>query len=140
MNSAFAARSLVVFLGIVFNFDLYHASDNLLGISLRCLAGFTGNAVLLRLCSTYKVCLQRMKLGVVGVYTLEVYASHVYVIKLLHSGSQYGLFTVLGFSNFLIGLFLTVLFTWIIIVTFKSCPVTNYLLYGKKKVVGPEKR
>ncbi len=125
------AVALIIFLAIVFNYDLYHAPDNLTGIGLRCIAGFTGNLVLLWCCSKYEDKLAGMKLGWIGLYTLEIYASHIYVSNLMEMRS--GFFTVAGFGNFVASLFLTVLFTVIIIAVFKSIPAADFVFYGKKE-------
>ena len=123
--------SLIIFLAIVYNFDLYHAQDNLIGISLRCIAGFAGNLVLLWVCSKYKDGLNRLHLGWLGRYTLEIYATHMYVNNLMEMGN--GFFTAGGFGNFVASLILTELFTTIIIAVFKSIPAFDFVFYGKKK-------
>ena len=122
--------ALIFFLAIVFNYDLYHAPDNLNGIALRCIAGFTGNLVLLWCCGRYEIQLEKTRIGWIGMYTLEIYATHMYVNNLMEKGSSF--FTVGGFGNFIASLILTVLFTAIIIAVFKSIPAVDFVLYGKK--------
>ncbi len=124
---------LVVFLSIVFNYDLYHCEDDLLSILLRCIAGFTGNAVIYCTISRYREFFTKLKTDKLGLYTLEIYATHMGVNHLMTADNGNGFFTVLGFSNFAISLILTVSFTAIIIVVFKSIPIANYLMYGKRK-------
>ena len=53
-----------------------------------------------------------LKLGWIGMYTLEIYATHMYVNNLMEMGS--GFFTTVGFGNFIASLILTVLFTVIV--------------------------
>lgn len=67
---------LAIFLAIIFNFDLYHTDDGIFSIAMRCIAGFTGNAVLLAICEKYVDILSKAKLDKLGMYTLEIYASH----------------------------------------------------------------
>lgn len=124
--------ALVIFLAVVFNYDLYNSPDNLKGITLRCIAGFTGNLVLLKVCRKYEDVLDhRLKLGWIGLYTLEIYASHMPVNNLMQKGDPF--FTLSGFGNFLASLTLTVLFTIIIIIFFKSIPAADYIFFGKKQ-------
>jgi len=126
--------AIIAFLAIVYNYDLYHAPDNLTGIALRCIAGYTGNLVLLWCCARYEAILSRLRLDRLGVYTLEIYATHMYVVgNLMTAGNANGFFTVLGFANFLISLVLTALFTGIIIAVFKSIPAMDFVFYGKKQ-------
>ena len=131
VSNMVVATALMIFLAIVFNYDLYHAPDNLIGVALRCVSGFTGNLVLLWCCSKYKDKLTRLKLGWIGMYTLEIYATHMYVNNLMEMGD--GFFTTAGFGNFVASLILTVLFTVIIIAAFKSIPATDLVFYGKKQ-------
>ena len=128
-----AALSIIVFVAIIYNYDLYHCGDDLISIGLRCIAGFTGNFVLLWVCQRYEKQLDKAKLGWIGRYTLEIYATHMYVNGLMKADNGYGFFTVVGFGNFFISFFLTIVFTVIIIAVFKSIPVTNFLLYGKRE-------
>ena len=128
-----AVLSLMVFIAIIYNYDLYHCGDDLISIGLRCIAGFTGNFVLLWVCQRYEKQLDKAKLGWIGRYTLEIYATHMYVNGLMKADNGYGFFTVVGFGNFFISFVLTIVFTVIIIAVFKSIPVTNFLLYGKRE-------
>lgn len=122
---------LIVFLAIVFNFDLYHTGDGIVSIAIRAMAGFTGNAVLLAVCGKYESILSRIRLDWVGMYTLEIYATHMCVNNLMEMGQ--GFFTAVGFGNFICSLILTVVFTTIIIATFKAIPAADFILYGKKQ-------
>ena len=131
VSSIIIAIALIVFLAIIFNYDLYHAPDNLIGIALRCIAGFNGNLVLLWCCSKYEGQLNRLNLRWIGMYTLEIYATHMYVNNLMEMNS--GFFTVAGFANFVASLILTVLFTQIIIAVFKSIPAMDFVFYGKRQ-------
>lgn len=135
VSNVVVAIALIVFLAIVFNYDLYHAPDNLIGITFRCIAGFTGNLVMLWCCGKYERLLDKLCLGWIGMYTLEIYATHMYVNNLVEMSS--GFFTAAGFGNFVASLILTVLFTLIIIAVFKSIPAIDFVFYGKrqKKVV-----
>ena len=121
------AVALAVFIAIVYNFDLYLVADNLIGITLRCIAGFTGNLVLLWVCGWYEEKLKH--LGWLGMYTLEIYVTHVYVSNLMEMSS--GFFTLSGFGNFVVSLILTVLFTTIIIGVFKSITAFEFVFFGK---------
>lgn len=122
---------LFVFLGVVFNFDLYHTDDGFISIAMRAIAGFTGNAVLLAVCTKHKKLLSMVKLDLLGMYTLEIYTTHMCVNNLMEMGK--GFFTAAGFGNFICSLILTVLFTTIIIGTFKAIPATDFIFYGKRK-------
>ncbi len=132
-SNVVVAVALVVFLSIVYSFDLYHAPDNLAGITFRCVAGFTGNLVLLWVCCRYEDALSKIRVDRLGKYTLEVYATHMYVNNLMTAGNQNGFFTVPGFGNFLISLLMTVMFTVIIIAVFKCVPAFDFVFYGKRK-------
>ena len=122
---------LIVFLGIVFNFDLYHTSDGVMSIAARVIAGFTGNVIILVICSKYEPILRRIKLDKLGMYTLEVYATHMCVNNLMEMGQ--GFFTAVGFGNFTCSLILTVVFTTVIIATFKAIPAADFIFYGKRQ-------
>ena len=124
---------LVIFLAIVYNFDLYHTGDDVKSILLRCIAGFTGNAVILATCEWYKDALERIKLDWLGMYTLETYTTHMYVNNLFQESNGNIFFTASGFGNFIVSLICTVVFTAVIIAVFKSIPAANYLMYGKRE-------
>ena len=133
LKSVITFCSIDVILAIIYNYDLYHCPDDLKSVALRCIAAFTGNLILLILCDRYKDMLEKSKLGWIGRYTLEIYATHMYVNGLMAEGNGSGFFTIPGFANFFISLVLTTLFTAIIIAVFKSNPVTDFVFYGKKK-------
>lgn len=124
---------LAVFLSIVFHFDLYRSSDNILSIFLRFIAGITGNLVLLGVCQKYENVLKKGKMDWLGMYTLEIYATHMCVNNLMMTENRRGFFTISGFQNFSISLVLTITFTIIIIAAFKSIPIADLIFYGKMK-------
>lgn len=132
VENAIAEATIIIFVAIIYNYDLYHCPDDLLSIALRCIAGLTGDFVLLWICKKYETVLAKAKLGWIGICTLEIYVTHMYVNNLMTTGNSYGFFTVMGFWNFVISLVLTVTFTAIIIAVFKSIPAMNYIFYGKK--------
>ena len=123
---------LAVSAAIVVNYDLYHCEDDIISIALRCIAGFAGNAVILALVNKFKNFFIKLKMDKIGLYTLEIYCTHMRVHHLMTADNAYNFFTVMGFGNFLISLILTVLFTVIIIAVFKSIPIADYLMYGKR--------
>lgn len=125
--------SLVIFLAIVYNFDLYHCDDDMKSIFLRYIAGFTGNAVILGACEKFKVKLEKAKFDWLGRYTLEIYCTHMYVNNLFIDSNGNRFFTRIGFGNFMVSLICTIAFTTVIIVVLKSNPIANWLLYGKKE-------
>lgn len=122
---------LVVFLVIIFNYDLYHTDDGLVSICIRAIAGFTGNAVILAVCRKYVEILGNAKVDVIGKYTLEIYATHMCVNNLMEMEKSF--FTAAGFENFICSLILTVIFTLIIIATFKTFPLADFIFYGKTR-------
>lgn len=122
---------LIVFVSIVFNYDIYHTDDRLISIIMRCLAGFSGNAFLVAICHEYNRYFEKCKISIIGMYTLEIYVTHMYVNNLMNMG--HGFFTVEGMINFMCSLFVTVVFTIIIIVSFKMNSITDLLFYGKIK-------
>lgn len=123
---------LLIFLIIVYNYDLYHCGDDLISIVLRCIAGFTGNAVIIYTLGKYENMISKTKLNTIGEYTLEIYVTHMYVNGLFMKSSQNSFFTATGFANFIVSLIVTIIFTIIIIAVFKSIPAANYLMYGKR--------
>lgn len=125
--------ALVCFSSIIFNYDLYHCDDNLIPITLRWIAGFSGNVVLLWITNQYIEFFEKVRLNKIGLYTLEMYTTHMYVNGLMSAGNTSGFFTVPGFANFAISLILTTIFTTILIMVIKSVPVANFILYGKSK-------
>ena len=124
---------IVVFLVIVFNYDLYNSEDTIKSIILRLVSGFSGNAVLFNLVNKFEPVFQNLKLGWIGKYTLEIYTTHMFVNNLFSASNNNSFFTTAGFENFAVSLICTVLFTAIIIAVFKSNPIANYLMYGKKR-------
>ncbi len=125
--------SIIFFCAIIFNYDLYKSNETLIAISFRLIAGFFGNIVLFNLIIKYKNLLYKMKMNFIGVYTLEIYTSHMYVNNIMKFDNTYGLFSVLGFSNFVISFMLTIIFTYIIIACLKVNPMTDFIFYGKRK-------
>lgn len=75
-SSLIAFVAIVCFSAIVFNYDLYHCEDNLISIALRCIAGFSGNIVLLWVADNYKEIFERVRLDWTGLYTLK-YTQHI---------------------------------------------------------------
>ena len=130
-KSVILTVSLISFILIIHNYDLYHSEDTLIAIAMRCVAGFTGNAILLNVSMKYKTALSKLKVDTIGRYTLELYATHVYVCGLMKPETSF--FTTTGFVNFCISLLLTICFTTIIIVVFKSIAIINKIMYGKTK-------
>lgn len=122
---------LIIYLAIVFNFDLYHSADNAINIAMRLIAGFTGNAVLLAVCGKYEDVLSKARLDWIGMYTLEIYATHMCVNNLMEMGE--GFFTLAGFGNFICSLIITVAFTSIIIAAFKAIPAADFIFFGKRR-------
>lgn len=128
-----AAVCICIFAVIVFNVNLYLIEDNLVGISLRFMAGLTGNYVLYYIIKRHSLLLEKAKMATIGRYTLEIYVTHMYTNNLFYGVANSRFFTVNGFMTFMISLLCTVLFTAIIILTFKSIPIMNFLFYGKRK-------
>ena len=125
--------ALICFATVVFNNDLYHCEDDFVSIALRCIAGFSGNIVLLWIANKYKEIFERVRLDRIGLYTLEIYTTHMYVNGLMGAGNTSEFFTVTGFANFTVSLILTIVFTVILTMIIKSIPYANFLLYGKRE-------
>lgn len=123
---------LIIFITICYNYDLYHCGDDILSIVLRFVAGLTGNVVLLKSVGQFQSILEKYKVAWLGKYTLEIYATHMYVNHLFMESNRYSFYTLYGFGNFIASLFCTVVFTTVIIGVIKSIPIANYILYGKK--------
>ena len=124
--------SMAIFLGIIYNNDLYHVSGSYwLALSMRYLAGFTGNIVLIWTCYKFLEQAEKMKLHTLGRYTLEIYAVHIEVCGLMTAGKIYTFFEPMGFVNFIISMLLTVVFTFIIVQVFRHNKYTNLIFFGK---------
>ena len=123
----------MVFAAIAFNVNLYLIDDNLVGIALRFIAGVTGNYVIYYVIRKIVPQLQKVKLEWLGMYTLEIYVTHMYTNHLFSKVANNVFFTVTGFTTFTVSLICTVVLTGIVIVVLKCIPATNYLFYGKRK-------
>ena len=123
---------ICIFATIIFNVNLYHIADNLVGISIRLAAGLTGNYIIYYVVKKYTLQFQKAKLDILGIFTLEIYATHMYTNHMFSSVAKYDFFTVLGFVTFFCSLICTIILTGIVSVVLKCIPVTNYLFYGKK--------
>jgi len=134
--SIIAFFAFLIFTAIVFNFDLYKSQDNISSIVLRCVAGFVGNYALLWVCKQYTPILHRMRIDKVGVYTLELYVTHVRFIGLISKNAEAVFFTISGLQSFFTSLFVTFLFTFIVVAILKSIPITNFIFYGKRNSNG----
>ncbi|WP_279033066.1 acyltransferase family protein [Gemmiger formicilis] len=124
---------ICIFAAITFNVNLYLIDDNIAGIMLRFIAGTTGNYVLYYVVKKLIPQLQKIKMDWIGMYTLEIYVTHMYTNHLFAEVANDAFFTILGFSTFTVSLICTVVLTGIVIVVLKSIPATNYLFYGKRK-------
>jgi fucose 4-O-acetylase-like acetyltransferase len=124
---------LGIFLGIVFNFDLYHNDDGIISIVMRIISGFAGNAVILTTCKKYETVFNRIHLDKLGLFTLEIYATHMCVNRLM--AIEVSFFTFSGLINFVCSLILTVIFTTVIIAVFKSIPAADLIFYGKTQKI-----
>lgn len=128
-----AAVCICIFVAVVFNVNLYLIEDNLVGISLRFIAALTGNYVLYYIIKRYSILFEKAKMATIGLYTLEIYVTHMYTNNLFYGVANNKIFTVNGFMTFTISLLCTSLCAVIIILTFKSIPIMNFLFYGKRK-------
>ena len=124
---------ICVFAAITFNVNLYLIDDNIVGIMLRFIAGATGNYVLYYVIKKLIHQLQKIRMDWIGMYTLEIYVTHMYTNHLFAEVANDAFFTILEFSTFTVSLICTVVLTGIVIVVLKSIPATNYLFYGKRK-------
>ncbi len=124
--------SFIIFLAIIFNYDLYHCEDGLLSIMLRCITGFAGNLVLYNTVERFQEILSKIKFPWIGKYTLEIYATHMLVNNLFTVSNKNIFWSTEGFVNFTVSLICTCVFTVIIISVFKSIPLANFLMYGKR--------
>lgn len=124
---------ICVFAAITFNVNLYLIDDNIVGIMLRFIAGTTGNYILYYVVKKLLRQLQKIKIDWIGMYTLEIYVTHMCMNHLFSKVANAAFFTVLGFTTFTVSLICTVVLTGIVIVVLKSIPAANYLFYGKRK-------
>lgn len=124
---------ICVFAAITFNVNLYLIDDNLAGITLRFIAGATGNYVIYYVVKKMVSQLQKVKIEWIGMYTLEIYVTHMYTNHLFSKVANNAFFTVSGFTTFTVSLICTTVLTGIVIVVLKSIPATNYLFYGKRR-------
>ena len=128
-----AAVCICIFVAVVFNVKLYLIEDNLVGISLRFIAALTGNYVLYYIIKRYSILFEKAKMATIGLYTLEIYVTHMYTNNLFYGWQIIKFLPVNGFMTFTISLLCTSLCAVIIILTFKSIPIMNFLFYGKRK-------
>ena len=124
---------ICAFAAITFNVNLYLIDDNIVGFILRFIAGVTGNYVLYYVVKKLIPQLQKIKMDWIGMYTLEIYVTHMYTNHLFSKVANDAFFTVPGFTTFTVSLICTVVLTGIVIVVLKSIPATNFLFYGKQK-------
>lgn len=128
---------VVIYIAIIYNFDLYRCTDNILSITLRIVSALTGNLILISLCFEFTENFERWKINRVGLYTLEIYAVHINVINLMENnntiGNAFSLYSLNGFENFMIASFFMVVYTAIIIVILKFNKFTDFLMFGKVK-------
>ena len=124
---------ICIFAATTFNVNLYLIDDNIVVIVLRFIAGATGNYVLYYVVKKLIPLLQKIKMDWVGMYTLEIYVTHMDTNHLFSKGANDAFFTISGFSTFTVSLICTVVLTGIVIVVLKNIPATNYLFHGKRK-------
>lgn len=122
---------MFIYIGIIFNFDLYRCNDNLIGIVMRFTAGIAGNYILFFVIKKYQRYFEKAKLALIGQFTLEIYVVSAYVSHLMTADSIYSFFSVMGFLNFLFSLSLTIIFTTIIIAAFKAFAPLDFIFFGK---------
>jgi hypothetical protein len=103
----------ILFLAIVFNYDLYRCEDNLISIILRFIAGLTGNVIVFWFANKYQNLFLQVHLEKIGQYTLEIYVTHVNVASLFSDNSN-SFFTGAGFGNFIASLLCTILFSTLV--------------------------
>ena len=99
---------------------------------LRCITGFAGNLVLYNTVERFQEILSKIKFPWIGKYTLEIYATHMLVNNLFTVSNKNIFWSTEGFVNFTVSLICTCVFTVIIISVFKSIPLANFLMYGKR--------
>ena len=125
--------TLLIFLGIVFNYNLYESEEDILSIALRCIAGICGTTALLHIVSHYDSLLRRYKINRLGQYSLELYVTHIHICHLLNHNKAVTLFSMEGVMSFLISFSITMLLTVLIIKIIHAFPSLSFLFYGSTK-------
>ncbi len=122
----------LVFLGIVFNYNIELAPDSVTNICIRVVAALSGSTVIAILVYYLSLKNQSNKLlSIIGQNTLEIYVVHLHYIGVLPKGTHY-LYTLDGVFTFLIAFVITILMTAITIIVIKKVSVLNYIFFGKK--------
>lgn len=127
--------SLIAYFAIVFNYDLYRSDDNSLSILMRLIAGVCGTIALLFIVSHYDGQLRQGKINRIGIYSLELYVTHIHVCHLLNHHKAATLFSMEGFLTFIVSLFLTMILTALLIKIIKAFPVLDTVFYGNTKQI-----
>lgn len=127
-----SAMSFSMFLFIVFNIDLQSGADNFTNILIRFFAAMSGCLALMVIVNRSSEYLQRMNVNKIGMHTLEIYCVHVYYCGIMKQENANSLYTVLGFQNFVISLFITVVATLLTIQIIRVFPFANLILFGNR--------
>ena len=106
---------------------------NVFYIILRFITGITGNLLIYYVINKTEYLRNLRSLSYVGMYTLEIYVTHMYVNSLFMDQMEKTLFSINGFIIFIFSLIITVIFSLIMIIILKSNDITNIIFFGKLK-------
>ena len=124
--------SFLIGIYLACNYDLYTPYDSVLSISFRVVSGFALSYVLIYSCKNLSIYLSKIKMNVIGQYTLEIYYVHGLAYGLFASAvNKPYLYSIDGAITFCSEIIITLLFTVVVISIIKSNRVTNLIFFGK---------
>lgn len=125
----------VIFMTIIFKFDLFKSEDTVLSIFIRLTAALSGCIWLYNIIVKFTSLFIQIHASDLGKYTIEVYCVHVFVCSLMKVDSGYSLYSINGSLNALIALIFTIGLTTIIIIAIKSIKILNFVMFGKQEKI-----
>ena len=131
------AGCILIFLYIMFNFELKYIADNLYGISIRFMASTAGCIILIQI--VYRYYSQQGILSkfftVIGRYTMEIYYIH-YLLYWYIATTTAELFSVDGILTILVNYFALLLISLAVVKVVSLSPISDFIIFGKVNLEG----
>lgn len=113
------------------NYSMILLGEGVKDVLIRTIAGICLSFVLITFTKQYYEILAKLKIDVLGKYTLEIYYTHGIAFSLLQKSSQYVVYSVNGVTQIVLSIILTTIYTTLLIAIIKCNKISDFLFYGK---------
>ena len=122
---------IIVGFGLSINHSMISLGEGICDIVIRFTAGICLSIGLVEFAKRYYKQLRKVKLDIIGKFTLEIYYIHGVAFSLLQTTSQVTLYSSDGIVKIICSLFITILYTTMLIAIIKCSKVADLVFFGK---------